>query len=283
MPELPEVETVRRTLQPVIGYRVKDVWGSGRPLHMNKEVDLAGLRSAALGRTIRAVGRHGKYLLLEFSRSRTPTVDTILVHLGMTGRLRVFPKTAPVAEHTHVIWRLTRGLELRYSDARRFGQVAAFRRGGEPSHPALEKLGVDPLTSPPTGSGIFDLAQKARKSMKAFLMDQRSIAGLGNIYVSEVLWSARLSPTAPANELSSASAQRLARAIRDVLTRALTHGGTTLRDFVAADGATGTHSDYLRVYGREGQRCLRRGCRSVIERVVLHGRATFSCPSCQSI
>ncbi len=273
MPELPEVETVRRTLKPAVGARIVSVWDSGKGLHMARKPPRAALRKLA-GSKIVAVRRIGKYLLID-----TDGPQTVLVHLGMTGRLRIHKKAEPRANHTHVVFDLG-DRELRFSDPRRFGQVDVLTRAREREHPALAILGPDPLTE-----GIDDAAFHARSrgkkaTLKAFVLDQRVLAGVGNIYASEALWRAKLRPTTRAHRLTVESAKRLAAAIREVLDHALTKGGTSLRDFVDADGAEGENADYLWVYGREGEPCSR--CRATIRRSVLQGRATFYCPMCQT-
>jgi formamidopyrimidine-DNA glycosylase len=153
-------------------------------------------------------------------------------------------------------------------------------RGDERSHAGLAALGPDALDAPLSGPELRAAAQGKRAQLKAFVLDQKVMAGVGNIYASEALWRARLAPTLTADRLTAAAARRLAAAIREVLTRALDHGGTTLADFVAADGAEGEHADYLWVYGRDGQPCPR--CKEPIRRTVLQGRATFDCPRCQA-
>lgn len=281
MPELPEVETVRRTLAPAVGMRVTGVWTSGLPLRLNQAVDAEALRQAATGRRIEGVRRWGKYLLIDFAGGPI----SILVHLGMSGRLRLMGPEAPRPPHTHVALQLAaRGSgvpELRYSDPRRFGMVAPVVRGAERAHPALARLGLDPLEGTLTGALLHDLTRGVRRGLKTFLLDQTAIAGIGNIYASEALWQARIRPTLEACRLSRPRADALADAVREVLQRALVHGGTSLRDFVDADGHAGSHAHYLWVYDREGQPCMRPACAQPIRRTIIQGRSTFHCPACQ--
>ena len=280
MPELPEVETVRRTLGPAIGYTVEEAWGSGMPLHLNRPVNLAGVRAAAVGQVIDGVRRWGKYLLIDMRGHEL----SLLVHLGMSGRLRLVKPALPRVAHTHVCLFLRKGRirrELRYSDPRRFGQFDIAVRGAEREHPALADLGIDPLTDTLDGDTLFGLARSTRQVVKTMLVDQRRIAGIGNIYASEALWQARIRPTLRSHALSRPRAGLLAEAVRVVLDRALDHGGTSLRDFVNADGQTGDHAHYLWVYDRAGDPCARRGCPGTIRRTVIQGRATFHCPRCQ--
>lgn len=278
MPELPEVETVRRTLAPAVGHRITSVWTSGLPLRLNRPVDRRGLSRAARGAVIGAVRRRGKYLLIDL----TDRPQILLVHLGMSGRFRLVSAGAPQAPHTHVVFSLDDGRQLRYSDPRRFGLVTlAPGNGREHEHPALALLGRDPLEDSVSGADLHARASLSRQAVKQLLLDQRVVAGVGNIYASEALWMARIPPTLPGRRLSRPRASALARAIREVLERALDRGGTSLRDFVDADGREGENAHYLRVYGREGEPCPRRGCPGQIRRSVIQGRATFYCPRCQ--
>ncbi len=273
MPELPEVETVRRTLAPAVGGQISSVWTSGLGLHMARKPPRGKLRRL-VGARITAVRRHGKYLLLDTDRA-----ESILVHLGMTGRLRIHSKADPRAPHTHVVLGLDQR-ELRFVDARRFGQFDIIVRGKERGHPGLSVLGPDALDEAIDVGALLATAKDKRTTLKAFLLDQSVIAGVGNIYASEALWRARLRPTRRTQKLTAADAKRLAAAIREVIERALDNGGTTLSDFVDADGTAGENADYLWVYDRAGQPCER--CKTNIRRSVLQGRATYYCPTCQT-
>lgn len=273
MPELPEVETVRRTLAPAIGATIVAVWDSGKGLHMRRKPPRAKLRSLVGARLV-AVRRHGKYLLVD-----TDTPSTLLVHLGMTGRVLISPSSAPRPKHTHVVLDLG-DRELRFADARRFGQIDVIERAHEREHPALAGLGPDPLVDGIDRAAFAARAKGKQTTLKAFLLDQRVLAGVGNIYASEALWRAKLRPTMRAYKLTPASAARLAKAIDETLRNALDNGGTTFSDFIAADGAEGYNEDYLWVYGRAGEPCLR--CKTMIRRAVHQGRATYYCPTCQT-
>jgi formamidopyrimidine-DNA glycosylase len=279
MPELPEVETVRRTLAPLIGARIAAVRTSGLPLHMNRAVDVRRLRGAAQGGVVAEVRRRGKYLLIDFVERPLG----VLVHLGMSGRLRLVPAVSEPAPHTHVTFALAGDpRELRFSDPRRFGQVGVVDRAREREHPALARLGLDPLVDRLDGPTLHGLCRRSRQPLKTFLLDQHRIAGIGNIYASEALWVARLRPTLRAGQLSARRADALAAAVREVLEHALICGGTSLRDFVNATGDPGHYRDHLRVYDRAGQPCLRADCGGAIVRTVTQGRATFHCPRCQT-
>lgn len=273
MPELPEVETVRRTLAPAVGAKIVGVWDSGMGLHMHRKPPRKKLQ-ALVGARLTAVRRHGKYLLLD-----TDTPYMLLVHLGMTGRVLIVPKATPRPKHTHVVLDLG-DRELRFIDARRFGQVDVVERAKEREHPALAHLGPDPLVHGIDPAALAAAAKRKKTTLKSFVLDQSVLAGVGNIYASEALWKARLRPTKRTHELTAEGAARLAKAIDHVLRHALDKGGTTLADFVAADGAEGENADYLWVYGRGGEKCPR--CKKgVIRRAVHQGRATYFCPTCQ--
>jgi len=274
MPELPEVETVRRTLAPIVGAKLASVRTSGLLLRMGSEIPEPALR-ALVGERIEALRRIGKYLLLDVSG---PT--GILVHLGMTGWLRIFPAAEPQPAHTHLVLGLDRKRELRYSDARRFGQISTYQRADERSHPALKVLGPDPLDASVDGAKLlYDNARRRNVTLKALVLDQGVIAGMGNIYASEALWISKLRPSTRSSKLSAKAADSLWQAIRQVLDHAITHGGTTLRDFVDAAGSSGEHADYLHVYGREDEPCAR--CKAKIRRTVQQGRSTYFCATCQ--
>jgi formamidopyrimidine-DNA glycosylase len=273
MPELPEVETVRRTLRPALGARIDGVWDSGKGLHMDRKPPRAALKKL-VGSTIADVRRIGKYLLVDTDGDRS-----LLVHLGMTGRLRIQRRGEPRAAHTHLVLDLG-DRELRFSDPRRFGQIDVVVRASERAHPALAVLGPDPLTEGIDPVAFHARSRKKKAMLKVFILDQSVIAGVGNIYASEALWRAKLRPTTRAHRLTAASAKRLAAAIDEVLNHALDNGGTSLRDFVDAHGAEGDNREYLWVYDRAGQPCLR--CKTAIRRTILQGRATYFCPTCQT-
>lgn len=273
MPELPEVETVRRTLAPAIGARIRGVWDSGMGLHMKRKPPRAKL-ARLVGAKITAIRRHGKYLLVDTDRA-----ESLLVHLGMTGRFCIHDKREPRGTHTHLVLDLG-SRELRFVDARRFGQIDVVEREREREHPALAVLGPDALVDGVDADALVASAKQRRTTLKAFVLDQSVIAGVGNIYASEALWRAKLRPSRRAHKLTVAQARLLARAIRETLENALENGGTTLQDFVAADGARGENADYLWVYDRAGQPCPR--CKTKIKRAVHQGRATYYCPTCQT-
>src|SRR3954466_12637094 len=257
MPELPEVETIVRGLAPLVrGRRIEAVWWSGQGLHLGRNVDLRGLRAVAVGRAIAGVRRRGKYILVDVDDGEGRDAGTgIIIHLGMTGRLRVQPNAATRLPHTHVVLALGGGDELRFVDARRFGWVTPGRPiAGDV---ALAALGPDPLTELDAPRLAVAL-RVARVPIKAFLLDQRRVAGLGNIYVAEALFRVGAHPATPARRLARRADELLA-AVRAVLESGIARRGTTLRDYVDVDGERGDNAAALLVYGRQGEPCVQCG------------------------
>jgi formamidopyrimidine-DNA glycosylase len=276
VPELPEVETVVQTLRPHLAeVRLTAVWTSGQPLRMARPVDRLQLQRLCVGAQATGVRRRGKYILIDLLQRDAKA--GLLVHLGMTGRLRVQDRKDVRAPHTHVIWTLDSGRELRFVDPRRFGWVQAVRDLNE--LPELVGLGPDPLAEL-TLPDLRALLARSRAPLKAFLLDQRHVAGLGNIYVCEALFRAGLHPRTSANH-AVVQAAELLRGIRAALRAAIKNRGTSLRDFVDSDGGEGNNAGKLLVYGREGELCRR--CRTRIQRQVDAGRSTFFCPRCQTV
>jgi formamidopyrimidine-DNA glycosylase len=270
MPELPEVETVRRGLAPrLVGVRLESVWTSGKPLRMNHPLDLRGLERT-LGE-VAAVERVAKYLIIRVAER------SLVVHLGMTGRLEIVPRAAEREPHTHVVWSLSSGKDLRYMDVRRFGAVLC---AADPAElPEIEVLGDDPLSRGFTAARLAELAHGRKKNAKTFLLDQSRVAGLGNIYVCEALHLAGIHPEARVDRLKLPKIAALHAAIQGVLRKAVQNRGTTLRDYRDSSGRPGENQLTLQAYGREGQPCPRGDGR--IRRVVIQGRSTFFCPACQ--
>lgn len=274
MPELPEVETVRRDLEPhLVGQRVERVqvfWPS-----IVQGVDIEAFRQRIEGRTFTEVGRRGKYLCLALDDGQT-----LLLHLRMTGRLfyqsQDYEKTS---KHLRLFFALADGGALYFEDARKFG-VAALKRAGETSPlSGFEKLGIEPLSEEFTPARLFPLLQKSRRPVKAFLLDQTKIAGIGNIYADEALFRANIYPLQRAKDCSMDEVARLCEGIQQVLNEAIEDGGTTFRDYVNGEGEKGNHQEHLYVYQREGQPCL--ACGTTIQKTTLIGRSTHFCPHCQ--
>jgi len=272
MPELPEVETIRRSLMPhLVGRRVTAV--QAREIKLRAGIESASWRRVE-GQRLEQILRRGKYLIALFG-------DTAAVfHLGMSGRLTLALHDAPRAPHTHLVLRLESGRELHFVDPRRFGMAIVMDAAELGASPPLAKLGADPLGETAVVS-LRGAAARTRVSIRDLLLDQTVLAGMGNIYANEALSRASISPFRPACKLGARRIGGLAAAIREVLLDALEAGGTTLTDggYVDAIGEAGTFAVNLAVYGREGQTCAR--CGGTIRRVMLSGRSAYSCPTCQ--
>jgi formamidopyrimidine-DNA glycosylase len=270
MPELPEVETVVRSLRPhIVGKRIAAVWTSGQPLRLARKLDTNKLQ-AAVGASIATVRRKGKYILIDLNRG-----GGVLVHLGMTGRLRLQNAGEDRAKHTHVIWSLPGNRELRFVDPRRFGWVEAA--ADVDVLPEVRGLGPDPLAELDVDR-LRTMLAASRAPIKSFLLDQHRIAGLGNIYVCEALFRAGIHPRSEARR-SRLKAASLLEAIRTTLEIGIANCGTTFRDFVDSTGEPGRNMQALLVYGREGQVCTI--CRQNVCRQIDGGRSTFYCRRCQ--
>ncbi len=271
MPELPEVETVRRGLAPLVsGHRILKVTVRERRLRWPVP---AGFAKFAEGQRVVALDRRGKYLIFMLESG-----DRLLVHLGMTGRLLIFRDPPAVAKHDHLDLQLDDGLLLRFNDTRRFGAVLPWPRRLA-THALTRGMGPEPFSEQFSGDYLFDLSRGRSAPVKNFIMDGRVVVGAGNIYATEALFRARVRPAKPAGRLSRDQYRLLAQKVREVLVDAIEAGGTTLRDFASALGEAGDFQQRLDVYGREGQPCRR--CRSAIKRQVIGGRSSFYCPRCQ--
>jgi formamidopyrimidine-DNA glycosylase len=273
MPELPEVETVRRALARRLPGRTIVAVDVREP-RLRTRLRRAELRRRLLERRCVGLGRRAKYLLVELSDAQV-----LVVHLGMSGRLALVPGTAVLEPHTHVRLRLDSGEELRFSDQRRFGMFFVLEAARWMRHPRFAHLGPEPLGPEFTAAYMHERARGLRRPMKNFLMDSSVVVGVGNIYASEALHEAGVHPAAVAGRLRLERWERVQRAVRRTLQRALRAGGTTLADFRSADGRAGEFQVQLRVYGRDGEPCAR--CGRTIRRLVQAGRSTFYCPGCQ--
>jgi len=270
VPELPEVETTRRGLEPhVVGRRIRDVVVRNPNLRWPVTRDLAGrLR----GQRVQGIRRRGKYLLFDCRHGH------LLVHLGMSGRLTLVPAELPARKHDHVDVCLEGSRSLRLTDPRRFGAVLWIPTPAE-DHALLRSLGLEPFARGFTGKALHAAAHGRRLAVKLFLMNSRIVTGVGNIYANEALFRAGVHPLRPAGSLSAARWDRVARAVRATLERAVEKGGTTLRDFASVDGAPGYFLAECAVYGREGKPC--RTCGASIKAIRQGQRSTFYCPRCQ--
>jgi formamidopyrimidine-DNA glycosylase len=285
MPELPEVETVRRGLEPVLaGARLSRV-RQNRPDLRFPFPDRFVERLE--GATVERLDRRAKYLLFPLS-----TGETWVTHLGMTGRFTLdgrqlgeFEEPAPITgKHEHVSFCAQRdGATHRvgFADARRFGFMGLIPTAEVESHPWFRDLGPEPLGNGFSGARLAEAFAGKKQNIKVSLLDQRVVAGLGNIYVCEALYRARVSPLVAAGQVERSRLDRLAAEVRRVLEDAIEAGGSTLRDFANAEGGQGYFQHRFDVYGREGKPCRGDGCTGVVERVVQGGRSTFWCPSCQ--
>jgi len=287
MPELPEVETVRRWLDGALPGASIEAVELRRP-DLRYPIPVAAVHGL-VGREVLAVRRRAKYLLLAFAPSETG--PTLLVHLGMSGRLFVDVADAAPAWrlHEHARFRLRRGAEqiwLRYQDARRFGAIDVIDAGQ--GHKLLDALGLEPFDPAFRAEGLYAVSRGLRSSVKALLMDSHRLVGVGNIYASEACWRARVHPARAAGTLTELDCAALVPAIRGVLQEAIDAGGTTLRDFVGGDANPGYFQQRLDVYARDGEPCGRCAASTPtgvepprIVRSVLANRATFHCPRCQ--
>jgi formamidopyrimidine-DNA glycosylase len=291
MPELPEVETVRRGLeQAMVGARIEKIELRRKDIRFPFP---PRFRERLTGRRIAALARRAKYLLFRLDGG-----ETLIAHLGMSGSFRVeaAETTTPGAfhrerskdpKHDHVVLHLDNDKTVTYNDPRRFGFFDLGASDALQSHPSLAGLGEEPLAPDFDAARLAALFRGVRAPLKSALLDQRRIAGLGNIYVCEALFRAKLSPLRPAGVLADAAgnptpaARALAKAIRAVLEEAIEAGGSTLRDHRRADGELGYFQHTFAVYDREGLPCLRQGCRGTIARLAQSSRSTFYCPACQ--
>jgi formamidopyrimidine-DNA glycosylase len=271
MPELPEVETVRRGVEPhVLGRRITRVVVREPRLRWPVAPDLP---TTLANRQIVATERRGKVLQLVLDSG-----DRLLIHLGMSGRLYVLRTGHALLKHDHVDIELDDGAMLRFHDPRRFGAMLLWR-AGESMPQLLANMGHEPFSDAFSGAYLYALSRGRRSAVKSFLMDGQVVVGAGNIYAAESLFRAGIRPNRAAGRVSRAAYDRLAGTVRDVLAAAIEQGGTTLRDYAGADGAPGYFQQQLDVYGRAGESC--HVCSTPIRRLVIGQRSSFYCPSCQ--
>ena len=287
MPELPEVETIARGLrQSILGRRILSVT-LGKTDFID---DPSALEQHLPGRRISAVERYGKFMLLRLGQpdgterslssaggaaNGDTSAGSLLVHLGMTGHIAPFPAAVPHEKHTHVCFLLDDGRELRYTDARRFGRMAYLE--GSALEEELQEFGADPLVV--SREEFVELLHGHRARIKALLLDQGVLRGVGNIYADESLWRARIHPARLGSRLTKKQAGALHHALRDVLEKAIVMRGSSISDFLDAEGEPGEYQRHHRAYGREGKRCYR--CGKLIRRAIVAGRSSYFCPRCQ--
>ncbi len=273
MPELPEVESLRRALSPqLLGHRFEGV--TVRQPQLRQSVPVDELHSQGTRTDIIALRRRGKYLLIDFANAHT-----LMVHLGMSGRLLWCTADAPARTHDHIVWTLSTHHELRFNDSRRFGMIDIFPTACAEQHPRLKHLGIEPLEASFTDTALHALAHRSKRPIKSFLMDAGQVVGVGNIYACESLFRAGIHPQAPCCTVNPEDWTRLCNAIRHTLQAAIDVGGTTFRDFQSSTGAPGYFHTSLYVYGRDQENCKK--CATPIEKVRQQGRSTFFCPQCQ--
>jgi formamidopyrimidine-DNA glycosylase len=281
MPELPEVETVARGLRrTIVGRRILSV-RLGKTDFID---DPVALEQHLPGRQIEAVERYGKFMLLRLSpgngvgsavRNGEAAPAALLVHLGMTGQIAPNPAAQPCGKHTHACFLLDDDRELRYTDARRFGRLAYLSAG--PLAEELRSFGADPLEV--SLEEFVKQAQTRHARIKALLLDQSFLRGVGNIYADESLWRARIHPARLGAALGKKPLKKLHRVLREILERAIVLRGSSISDFLDAEGQPGEYQRHHRAYGREGQSCYR--CAALIRRAIVAGRSSYFCPKCQ--
>lgn len=270
MPELPEVETVRRGLAPhIVGRTIERVVVRDRRLRWPIP---RGFERTLAGRQIRAIDRRGKYLLVDVGDGR------VILHLGMTGRLSLITPGRALQKHDHFDLELSGDLVLRFNDPRRFG-AALWWPASQPKHALLKHMGPEPLTDAFSAEYLSRLARRRSAPVKNFLMDGRVVVGVGNIYAVEALFRAGIRPMRQAGRVTRAEYEKLVAAVRGVLNDALAAGGTTFRDFLDSNGEPGYFVQKLFVYDRAGQPC--RKCKTRIKRLVIGQRSSYYCPKCQ--
>ncbi|MBG9732841.1 DNA-formamidopyrimidine glycosylase [Paenibacillus alvei] len=275
MPELPEVETVKQTLNTLVaGKRIERVTVT-LPRIIQRPLEIEQFCDALQGHTIERVERRGKFLRILLD-------GLVLVsHLRMEGRYGVYKADEPVEKHTHVIFHFDDGTELRYKDVRQFGTMHLFVAGEEWELPPLHKLGVEPLSAEFTVERFAEAMRRRRSFIKPVLLNQHIVVGIGNIYVDEALFRAGIHPNRAADELTDEEYALLHRSIIDTLQEAVEAGGSSIKSYVNGQGEMGMFQHQLQMYGRQGEPCVR--CGSIIEKSVVGGRGTHYCPKCQQL
>lgn len=272
MPELPEVENVKNTLNKFLpGKKITDVkiYWENIIKHPGTEEFILKLK----GQTFQNVYRRGKFLIFHLDE------DVLVSHLRMEGKYGLNQRDEPADKHTHVIFQFSDGTELRYRDVRKFGTMHLYPKGTEESHAPLKTLGIEPLSDSLTAALLKKLFANRKRNIKSVLLDQTLIAGLGNIYVDEVLFQAGIHPETLANKLTQPRLKKLKTAITEILSESVKHGGSSIRSYTNAVGETGGFQLKLFVYGRKNEAC--RVCGTEIERLVVAGRGTHICKTCQ--
>ncbi|MDZ5472476.1 DNA-formamidopyrimidine glycosylase [Bacillus sp. 31A1R] len=275
MPELPEVETVRRTLEAlVLDKKIKSVsvfW----PKMVKKPEEVEQFKDGLVGQSIQEIGRRGKFLIIYTEKF------ALVSHLRMEGKYGLFQSDETVDLHTHVIFHFEDGTELRYKDVRKFGTMHLFEKGQEFTVLPLSQLGPEPFTEEFSISQLSEQLEKTNRSIKTALLDQKLVVGLGNIYVDEALFRSGIHPERKANSLNKKEIKKLHEEIVKTLSEAVEKGGSTIRSYVNSQGQIGMFQLELYVYGRKGEPC--KVCASPLEKIVVGGRGTVFCPKCQKV
>lgn len=271
MPELPEVETIKCGILPhILNQTITEVLVRQPKLRWEIQADI---QEKLVGRKVKQVSRRAKYLLIETNDG------TIILHLGMSGSLRILEQTTPPKKHDHVDITFANNIMLRFNDPRRFGAMLWTAENPE-QHVLLKNLGLEPFDKKFTGHYLWQLAQNKTTPIKSFIMDNKIIVGVGNIYATEALYMANILPTSPAKTISKERMNELVKMIKQVLQSAIKKGGTTLKDFVNSEGKPGYFVNQLRVYGRAGLPCLT--CQTTLKSIIIGQRNSVFCPRCQS-
>ncbi len=276
MPELPEVEVICRGLQPLIlGSTITKIQSSGMPLRAN--VDLQDMQDELLGQQIHSITRRAKYLCIKISNG-----GYLIIHLGMTGNIGLFPKDTRLKKHDHFCWLLDNGMEMRFNDSRRFGAIHLFppQTARQDEKKFFSGIGPEPLGRTCTANYLQKRAKNRTLAIKAFIMDSKVMAGIGNIYANESLFRAKIHPAKPAFSLENKEWRILIRTIRNTLRHAIACGGSTISDYVNAAGEGGYFQINFQIYAKAGVACEK--CGHIIEKINICGRTTFFCPSCQA-
>ncbi|MBL4836068.1 MAG: bifunctional DNA-formamidopyrimidine glycosylase/DNA-(apurinic or apyrimidinic site) lyase [Kordiimonadaceae bacterium] len=277
MPELPEVETVRRGLLPVLaGVVIKEAVARRGNLRFPIPSDFA---ARLKGNRVVTLRRRSKYILMDFEDGLV-----LILHLGMSGRVTIYKagETVDIGKHDHVSFITERGDHIVYTDPRRFGIITFTTVEGAETHSLLKNIGPEPLGNGFNAAVLLSAFDGKRANIKSALLDQRVVAGLGNIYVCETLWRAGIHPERQARSLTEKQVEAVVPIIREILQDAIAAGGSTLKDYAQVDGELGYFQHSFKVYGREGENCLAEGCKGIIQRIVQSNRSTFFCAKCQN-
>ena len=273
MPEMPEVEIIRRYLdKQTAGKKIMDL--DIRLPRMIKWPDTEGFRAMVTGQTIKGMNRRGKYLLMELDNG-----NEVVFHLRMTGRLVFEPTGKTTDSHARVIFHLQDGASLVYGDTRTLGTIHGIKPEERTMLKGLAEMGPEPLSADFTAKYLEQAVSRRKTAIKSFLLNQKYIGGIGNIYADEALFLAGINPLRPANSLTQTECGRLWESVNKVIAAGIADGGTTFRDYQNGEGGKGSHQEHLYVYGRKGEQC--RNCGAVIERITVGGRGTHFCPKCQ--